>query len=90
MNERLAAGAAAIQGGLATIALVSRCWPARFRPWPRARYAAAEFASLDELMGVRWLPCHNLACAHLTTRHLLQPDGTHACGDCGTTATEGD
>lgn len=89
MSERLAAGAAVLMSSGSLLSFVARVWPARSRPRPRQRYAAAEFVPLDELMGVRWLPCHNLACAHLTTRHLLQPDGTHACGDCGTT-TEGD
>lgn len=35
--------------------------------------------------GTRWLPCHSLTCAHLTTRHTPQTDSTWHCTDCGNT-----
>ncbi|WP_086710270.1 hypothetical protein [Streptomyces antimycoticus] len=29
--------------------------------------------------GTRWTACHDMACGHMATRHLLQPDGTYRC-----------
>ncbi|WP_030387040.1 hypothetical protein [Streptomyces sp. NRRL S-241] len=35
-----------------------------------------------------WLPCHNLACAHLTRPHTRTPAGL-VCDECGTTNAPG-
>lgn len=90
MNERLAAGSAVLMTSGTLLSFVARLWPARLRPWPRARYATAQFVPLDDLLGARWLPCHNTVCAHLTTRHYRQADGRYACTGCGTTTIEGE
>ncbi|MER7815596.1 hypothetical protein [Streptomyces sp. NPDC096153] len=43
---------------------------------------AAPFAQPQE--GTRWLVCHELACGHMTTRHLPAPDDAWTCTGCNT------
>lgn len=77
-------GAAALMGVMTLITLTARAWPI-----PQGRHRrTASWAPVEP--GTRWLPCHGLTCAHLTTRHTPHPDGSYACHDCGHTTTEED
>jgi hypothetical protein len=59
--------------GAALIFLLRRARGERLRPRPRP----GAFRPTPD--GTRWLPCHDVACAHMTTRWFPQPDGAARC-----------
>lgn len=76
MSQTTTALIGAVLGiGTAATALGARAWPVR-RPAAPAHDAAPA-------VPVVWLACHSTRCAHLTTRHTRNPDGTATCTGCG-------
>jgi hypothetical protein len=59
--------------------------------WARRRYTSARpVAAWQEFPdGSVWRPCHTTVCAHLTTIHTPEPDGSLRCTGCGHTRKEG-
>lgn len=63
--------------GCAWIAVLKLARTVGVRHAPRPAAGPAVFRPAPN--GTRWLPCHDTACGHMTTRHQPRPDGTDRC-----------
>lgn len=63
--------------GCSFIALLRLARTAGVRHAPRPAARPDAFRPAPD--GVRWLPCHDAACDHMTTRWIPSPDGKPRC-----------